>query len=317
MAQRCLPIREAADLARVEALQDEVVAVLLVEVEVVVVSPLLQPSFCKRLAPCLSPKVTNNSSLSHGDRETALPDPNVKRVEDEIEKNVLKSSSSDPALPTRPAYGTLGKPVVLFSNYMQLTSSGNLLLHRYAIDISKDQVTGRDAKAKDKQRIIQLLLQDNFPNVGPGVVSDFKANLIAAGPLQVSPNGYTVVFRAEDEDVPGPNARRYRVRLLLAATFTVSNLINYLTSSDAGSMISTMNKGDIIQALNIIIGHNPKANPHIASLGASRHHDWNASPLGAHQSRHWSPGDSRLLSLSPRRYKSLTLERAGEARTVL
>ena len=36
------------------------------------------------------------------------------------------------------------------------------------------------------------------------------------------------------------------------------------------------NREAIIQALNIIIGHNPKAAAEIASLGANRHHDLNS-----------------------------------------
>ena len=65
------------------------------------------------------------------------------------------------------------------------------------------------------------------------------------------------------------------MRLVLDKSFTVAELVDYLTSSNAAAMISSQE--DVIQALNIIVGHNPKAATRIASLGSSRHHDWQAA----------------------------------------
>ncbi|KAJ9601979.1 hypothetical protein H2200_013538 [Cladophialophora chaetospira] len=220
--------------------------------------------------------VTGPMIFSHGVGDSAQPDQTVKRLEDQLEQSVLKTSKLDAALPVRPAYGTQGRPIILWSNFMQLTSSGTLLLHRYKIEFSKNQVNGQDIKPKDKKRIVQLLLQDNFRGDGPTIATDFRGNLISTKRLSVRPEGYRVTYLAEDEDTPRPNAGRYRIDLLLDSTFTVADLVNYLTSSNASAVITT--REEIIQALNIIIGHNTKAPAQIISLGANRHYDWNAAP---------------------------------------
>ena len=202
----------------------------------------------------------------HGVGDSAQPDANVKRLEDELEQSLMKNSNLDPVLPVRPAYGTQGRPITLWSNFMQLTSSGNLLLHRYRIEFSNNQVNGQPVKPKLRKRLIQLLLQAHFAQAGPNIVSDFKGTLIATKQLNVRPDGYRIVYLADDEDTARPNAPRYRIDLIPDVTLTVADLLSQLTSSNAAAM------------MNIIIGHNPKAATDIVSLGANRHHDWNACP---------------------------------------
>ncbi len=157
---------------------------------------------------------------------------------------------------------------------MELTSSGDLVMYRYKVEISLNQLNGRAIKTRDKKRIIQLLLEANFGQAGANIVTDFAANLITTKKLNLPSQRFKVQFRAEDEDTPGPKAGRYYVDLILEDNFTVSQLIDHLTSSNTNTMIS--NREAIIQALNIIVGHNLKAPAHIASLGANRHHDWSA-----------------------------------------
>lgn len=57
---------------------------------------------------------------------------------------------------------------------------------------------------------------------------------------------------------------------------TVSELVNYLTSSQVGSMFGS--KKEIIQALNIVVGHHLKAASIITTVAANRHFDRNPGP---------------------------------------
>jgi eukaryotic translation initiation factor 2C len=56
----------------------------------------------------------------------------------------------------------------------------------------------------------------------------------------------------------------------------LSDLVSYLTSTDAAALLN--NKEEIIQALNIIMGNNPKLAPRIMSLGSNRHYNLDAAP---------------------------------------
>jgi eukaryotic translation initiation factor 2C len=203
----------------------------------------------------------------------------VRRIENDTEvklKQALpKSRTLSESHPQRPGFGTLGREVLLWTNYFNLVSDGDLVLYRYNIEI-RPEGDGRVPMGKRAKRIVQLLLEEHFLPHGNDVATDFKSNLISRGDLDIEEEGYLVTYRAEDEDDPAPNARQYRIHLQSTGTFTVSELINYLTSSQAGLMFGS--KEEIIQALNIVVGHHPKAASAISTVASNRHFDRNAAP---------------------------------------
>ena len=83
---------------------------------------------------------------------------------------------------------------------MELTSTADLVMYRYKIEISQNQLNGRSNKARDKKRVIQLLLEANFPGAGAHITSDFAHNLITTKKLNIPPQRFKVTFRTEDED---------------------------------------------------------------------------------------------------------------------
>ncbi|EXJ58677.1 hypothetical protein A1O7_06105 [Cladophialophora yegresii CBS 114405] len=153
-------------------------------------------------------------------------------------------------------------------------SYGGLVLHRYGLDILPDQA-GRRPAGKKARRIVELLLEEHFVQHHPRIATDFKSNLITSAELDIDQGGYTIVYRTEDEDDPQPNARRYRVRLARTASLTVSELLDELTSTRAGTLLGS--KEEIIQALNIVVGQHPKAASQVASIGSNRHYALNAA----------------------------------------
>lgn len=176
----------------------------------------------------------------------------------------------------------MGKEVVLWANYFNLYSKKEVELYRYSVTIVPDN-RGRAPVGKKAKRIIQLLLEDHlFPSYGTNITTDFKSNLISRVELDLDEedqgNGnqeYAVIYRSEEEDVPAQNAIQYRCRIQFTGSLTLSELVNYLTSTQAGLMFGS--KEEIIQALNIVLGYYPKADPSTTTVASSRHFDTRAT----------------------------------------
>ena len=127
---------------------------------------------------------------------------------------------------------------------------------------------------KKARRIVQLLVEENFLSSGLDVATDYKSNIISRRKLQ-SEDEYLITYRAEEEDEPAPNATKYRIQIQLTGSLSVVELINHLTSSHAGSMLAS--KEEMIQVLNIVMGHYPKAVATVASVTRNRHFNLNPS----------------------------------------
>lgn len=164
--------------------------------------------------------------------------------------------------------------MVLWTNYFNLNVKKDLELYRYSVAIVADR-TGRVPVGKKLKRIVEILLEENFIPHRYSIATDFKANLISRDELDLEADGYIVTYRSEEEDTPAANAAQYRCRIQLTGSLTLSALINHLASTQAGLMFGS--KEEIIQALNIVGGHHPKADPAIATIAANRHFGINAS----------------------------------------
>ena len=176
----------------------------------------------------------------------------------------LSQLSLDQKLPRRPGYGTRGTPLTLWTNYFQLVPKGDLRLYRYSIDMQPE------AAGKKRQRIVQqLLTEGRISALGRDIVSDYKSTLISNRGLHPEHLEESIVYKSEGEDEPTPTAQTYKIRLEENGRFTVSELIDYLTSTNASSAFAA--KADIIQALNIILGYHPKSSANTFSVGANKH----------------------------------------------
>jgi eukaryotic translation initiation factor 2C len=201
------------------------------------------------------------------------PDKEVERIENKSAVEVKKTKPSE-SNPLRPGYGVKGRDIILWTNYFNLYSEKDLELYRYSVAIAADN-SGRVPVGKRAKRVVQLLLEEHFLPHGHSIATDFKSNLISRNELDLEKDEYIVTYRSEEEDVPAPNATQYRCRLQFTGSLTLAELINHLTSSQAGLMFGS--KDEILQALNIVMGHHPKAESTIATIAASRHFDMNSS----------------------------------------
>ncbi len=212
-------------------------------------------------------------ACSQGQGQRPHPDKEVERIENKSAVEVKKKPTSE-TNPQRPGYGVGGKEVILWTNYFNLYSNNDLELYRYSVNITAGG-KGRVPVGKKAKRIIGLLLEEHFLPRKYNIATDFKSNLISRDELDVKEEDYIVTYRSEEEDSPAPNATQYRIGIRFTGSLTLSELINHLTSTQAGLMFGS--KDEIIQALNIVLGHHPKAEPAVATIAANRHFSMNAT----------------------------------------
>ena len=141
--------------------------------------------------------------------------------------------------------------------------SPNLLLYRYDIAVQPEAV------GKKLSQIIKLLLQ--LPNYGEfrnDIVTDFKSTLLSRRRLSPDTAGTTIQYRAEGEDEPRANAQSYLLRVRETGTHTVSDLTDYLTSTNVNTAYA--DRLPVLQALNIFLAHHAKSSPTVATVGSSK-----------------------------------------------
>ena len=163
---------------------------------------------------------------------------------------------------------------MLWANYFELMTRSDLLLFRYSLEILPDE-SRKTPTGKRVKRIVELLIEEHFSQYADSIATDYKSNIICRVELPIDPDPYLVRYRSEEEDEPSQNAKTYRIRLQDTGTLRVSELMDYLTSTHASALFGS--KEEIIQALNIVMGHYPKTVSNIASVGANRHFEVSAA----------------------------------------
>lgn len=216
---------------------------------------------------------------SHRDPNNPLagPDTRVMQIEDAFMKSAsglggmagLKLTAD---FPQRPGYGTQGKRITVYANYFRLQTAPNLNFTRYNVTVTPE------ATGKKLKRVFQLLLE--IPEFA-GVATEYKSLLIARQRLDI-PDPYVanIQYRSEGQDEPLERATRYQVRVVTPTTLALSDLVNHLSSTDAGSSFGQ--KDEVIQGLNALMGNQPQAQDGIVSIGQNRHFSIDRSPGNKH-----------------------------------
>ncbi|KAK5652265.1 hypothetical protein OQA88_10613 [Cercophora sp. LCS_1] len=202
------------------------------------------------------------------------PDAVVNRAENTLQagKDALRERELllERSFPHRPGYGTAGKPVTLWANYVEMAVSPDLKLHRYAISVSPS-VVGRKLT-----QVIRILLQ--APELGQfqhDIVSDFRSTLLSRQKFVEDDLSVTICYREEGHDEPEKGAREYNVRLCYTGTLSVAELTEYLTSTDLRAHYD--DKLPMIQALNIFLNHYSKSTGNLVTISSSKTFSLNQS----------------------------------------
>jgi eukaryotic translation initiation factor 2C len=191
------------------------------------------------------------------------------QVENAVQKSLATSGTGarglglDAGFPSRPGYGTRGQKVVLWANYFELIPKPGLNLYRYDVRVVPT------AAGRKLTQIVRLLLDlPAYQNFRKDIVTDFKANLISRVRLQTERQEYDIPYKAEGEDDPLDRAARYKVYVEETGTFTVTQLVDYLNSTNTSAIYS--DKLDVIQALNIFLRHYANNSTTLATVGKSK-----------------------------------------------
>ncbi|KAL8996746.1 MAG: hypothetical protein Q9169_003817 [Polycauliona sp. 2 TL-2023] len=199
------------------------------------------------------------------------PDAKLKQEEDRRVKHLAPDSSSlgQLAIPSRPSYGTRGKPIVLRSNYFELKADPQSRLFRYEIQISPP---GIKESRRQTRRLIQLLLEKDPPKpLSPAdIATDFDSVLITSKPLPMSGDSLVVrrVYREADEPTPRPNAIEYTITIKQSKVLPLRQLVEFL-ASPKGVSPNGFDKKETIQALNCIMTRTAKERSDIYGGGKS------------------------------------------------
>ena len=218
--------------------------------------------------------------------QTIDPDRSIRSVEDEfVKSNVLtkfQHASLQPSFPKRAGYGTLGTPIVLWTNHFSFDVTKMPKIFRYEFKFDPEANGPRSA------RLIQKwLFTSNFRALGVHVATDWRKSLITSKLLPPDRlNLRQIILTQDDEDEPDPNtvtqSRRYKVGLLShPASYSVQQLLKSLQAPGEGESTS---KPEIIAALNIITGYKAKelslgTRPSMMTTGANKHFDIDIQPI--------------------------------------
>jgi eukaryotic translation initiation factor 2C len=196
----------------------------------------------------------------------------------------MAATSMDITLPPRPAYGTAGKPIVLYTNYFELKGiTADLELYRYAVSIQPDD---KMPKAR-KRRLMEILLK-TAPFAGHPIASDWAQMLISPKkiPLGQTKLELPLVWYPEDmgplpaqtpdEAEAVTKARKkntYQAMVMELGTVSVKEILKDLAQPTSTYPL----KLETIQALNIIMTHGPSTDTSVATVGGNKFY-----PFGLH-----------------------------------
>lgn len=171
-----------------------------------------------------------------------------------------KGEDKSTVLPRRPAYGSQGQALLVWTNYFALDLKA-MTLYRYAIKVKKNN---KETARNMAKRIIQQLIQDKLKELDIDAVSDFRSTLFARQKLEDNLT-FEIVYRAEGEDEPDDDAPVYQVTLEFTGELNMSQLLDYSTSSSGGLELSQSQ--ELLQALNIAVGHNSRTASDVVTVG--------------------------------------------------
>ena len=156
---------------------------------------------------------------------------------------------------------------MLYANYLPFTSVGKPI-YRYHVSIAAEG--SREPAGRKARHIVRLLLEEHYSANFNGIATDYRSTLISVAKL--AEGQFDVRYKDENDEEYPENPNVYKVTIQHIGDINPADLINYLTSTNVGSMLSS--KPEIVQALNVILGHHPKIERSVASIGGNRHYSF-------------------------------------------
>ncbi|KAG6022133.1 hypothetical protein E4U41_002312 [Claviceps citrina] len=239
----------------------------------------------------------SRSKVFSAEGRVPVPDQAVTKLEDGIvEANkssvkgltasmgslaITQQKDSGNVFPNRPAFGSSGQSVVLWANYFPVQVDSGYF-YKYELEFKEEtrQDPGKgNGKGGSKPRDVQgrklhlamqqVLRQVSSQNKKTGLASQFKNHIISTKKLDLTSNPMTIQIPPESQD-RSPDSLLVTIRG--PTEIAVADLVSYTRSMDDHGDRTTYPKfPEVIDALDIILGHNARAKlGEITSIGSSR-----------------------------------------------
>lgn len=199
------------------------------------------------------------------------PPPNEDITKLENRQNELIKNQTIDGFPTRPGYGTKGKPIVVRVNCFKLdliTGPNNIdvPLHKYNID------SGTESLSKTKRKLLVTAVMQRSEFNGMHWATDYANIIVTTTRLSGNLSGKAEIRDPLDgvqEGQPaGRTAQTHRMKpfkVTYENTFTVRHLLNWLSRSQNGQVYQ--GRADVLQLLNIIINKACNDSPRVSIGG--------------------------------------------------
>ena len=205
------------------------------------------------------------------------PNPQVTAAE-----NALVAVTRDQVfdgIPGRRGYGTKGKPIVLRTNYLELSAGEkDVPLYKYDVSITQDL-----SKPKKRRLLEEIVKLDKFND--KKFATDYANIIVTTEPVDLeSTEGWVKKVTlppadgnggdtGDDQQVPEfvQEARRRNLvefRVKYGGSRSLQELFNYLRSTSAGADYA--GRADLIQMLNIILSKTPQESARVAKVGQNK-----------------------------------------------
>ncbi|KAG9315634.1 argonaute-like protein [Chiua virens] len=177
--------------------------------------------------------------------------------------DVLKKIPHDAKRPTRPGFGTLGKPGVLRANFFAVKFTKTAVIYDYHVDITPTT----DLKSI-KARLFALLEQSNhsgWQEYVPFIAHDGSARLVSSKKLP-QPLDIPVLFLKEGQAQPGKQDKTYTISIVITQELKSSELNSFI---NADPKSREYNFSPIAGAYNLVLQHH--ASHHGVRVGKNRY----------------------------------------------
>ncbi|KAI1326725.1 ribonuclease H-like domain-containing protein [Xylariaceae sp. FL0255] len=216
-----------------------------------------------------------------GTNPVPKPDQQVTQLEDKLLKGLVGDLSSTMArvqlsptkdvaknwFPCRPAYGTKGTPVTLWTNYYKVDVKGQMLL-KYALKAKRVDKNPSNKKTQGPTGMkLRSILQTALDTVKQNniYVTDFKQSVYTLKPFTLDKKIVEVHYRDEGKD------DKYEVEFNGPTNIDFPSLLEYLQTMRSRTNDTSFPKfTEEINALTVITGFHARRDSNSASLG-SRH----------------------------------------------
>lgn len=198
-----------------------------------------------------------------------MPAAKVKEIEDATvanKQNVNMSSLSlRSALPRRPGYATMGRPIKLLANYFDILPKPDLQLFRYHID-----VVPLPTPMRRRKRAFQLFLEKApfLSGIYPAAATDYSSTMVTLKKLNLGPEGKTthevLYYEPEESGPKTEDPKKFTFQVTYTNALSVQELMDYL--KDVNKTMELPEKASILQVLNIAMARKPNSSSDVASF---------------------------------------------------